>query len=288
MKKIIVLFTILFVAFHAFAQENVVRVERRLLQPPVGKSLLCLTARVTPLAERLRNLKARGLHLAAGDLHELARAAHPARAVVVAEADQRVELSLRGRDAIASEEVVELGLVGRDLAAKKRLRLLLGDAVGVIVGAALRAVADVPLAVRAVLLRAEALFLFKLAESRAARAHRRTARQRRDTQLHRKAQREQQRKRRFLPCDVSHSLLSFSAREHKRSSASEFCPQYTIGLHKNQPEFDRFYANIPRSANFGKARDILTSARQRVRSGCRRSIRPPRCRGGRAQSDPPR
>ena len=132
------------------------------------------------------------------------------------------------------------------------------------------------------------LFLLELAESRAARAHRRTARQRRDTQLHRKAQREQQRKRRFLPCDVSHSLLSFSAREHKRSAASEFCPQYTIGLHKNQPEFDRFYANIPRSANFGKARDILTSARQRVRSGCRRSIRPPRCRGGRARSDPPR
>ena len=152
----------------------------------------------------MRHFKARRVLFAAGDLDQVARAAHPTGAEIVAEADQRVELPLRGRDVVAAKKVVELGLIRLDLAHQKKLRLFARDALGIILGTALRAVADVPLAAGGILLRAEALFLFDLRNGRVARAHQPIARHRGGhAELHSKAQRQKHGQRRSL----SHVLL---------------------------------------------------------------------------------
>lgn len=82
----------------------------------------------------MRHFKARRVLFAAGDLDQVARAAHPTGAEIVAEADQRVELPLRGRDVVAAKKVVELGLIRLDLAHQKKLRLFARDALGIILG----------------------------------------------------------------------------------------------------------------------------------------------------------
>ena len=158
----------------------------------------------------MRHFKARRVLFAAGDLDQVARAAHPTGAEIVAEADQRVELPLRGRDVVAVKKVVELGLIRLDLAHQKKLRLLTRDALGIVLGIALRAVTDVPLAAGGILLRAEALFLFDLRNGRVARAHQPIARHRGGhAELHGKAQRQKHGQRRSLSHVLLHLVLSF-------------------------------------------------------------------------------
>ena len=189
----------------------VIKENGSLLQSAIGKACLRLPAGVAPFAERLRHLKARSVNLAAGDLNESARSAHPAGTEVVAEADERIELSLRRADFVAVKKVVELFLVALDLAHQQEFCLFARNAIREIFLAALRTVADVPLAAGGILLRAEALFLFDLLNGHIPCAHQAAARHCcGHAQLHGKAQRQKHGQRLSVSYDLLHRVFSFA------------------------------------------------------------------------------
>ena len=218
--------------------KRAVQIERRLLQPSPGKSLLRVAADMTPYAERLRHLEACRALLSAHDLHKVARSRQPARAEIVGKADQRVELPLRRLDVIAEEKFIEFRLISQDLFVQKVLRLLLRNTVRIVVLAALRAVADVPLAAGCVLLCAEPLVLFELGKSRLAGRPVAVC-QRGHTHGQRKAQCQQQGKVSFC----LHDILSFAGFVSLR-----FYP--TISLHNYQPSNKNFRI-LPKTAKSG-------------------------------------
>ena len=148
-----------------------VQIQRGLLQPPLGKRGVCLAADVAPDAERARRLQAGRAAVPAHDLHQVAGAGKPAVAQREGEAHQRVELFLRWREAAAVTEAVDRALALAQCFTQQLLCLLPGDAVGIGVGGAGRAVADVRPAIELVALVGIALVALDQRQAVRPRAH---------------------------------------------------------------------------------------------------------------------